>query len=422
MSVQPLAQDHEARTVPIPALVKRNTWLMATTQAIAGAGTQLIPALGAIQVLALLGNASFTGITSSLMGLARMLSAYPIGRLTDQRGRKIGFYIGLWLALVGSLTVGLATLGGSFALFCLGILVFGGGIGALQQMRVAAADMYPPSRRSEGISLILMGSLFGAGISPLVVGLGGKLGGWLGLSEMAMAWLLVPILILPCFVLVLNVKPDPQQIARNLGSYYPDWALARASLKASAEGPTPVYLAAILSAVAVQGQMVMLMAMTSLALKLQDCTLPQISLSVAIHVIGMFAFSWPIGRMADRIGRKPAVLLGLGIAGLGSLLVGLGNSYLVITSGTFLVGLGWSAAFLAANTIITDVTPTARRGQAIGILELWSNMAGMILPLLGGLVVEYFNLHVLGFFGVLLVVVPLILMGRVRESTPGSYS
>ena len=422
MAVQPLSQEHDARQVAIPPLVRRNTWLMAITQAIAGAGTQLIPALGAIQVLALLGNATFSGITSSLMSLARMLSAYPVGRLTDRRGRKIGFYIGLWLCLVGSLTVGLATLSGSFFWFSVGILIFGGGIGSLQQMRVAAADMYPPSRRSEGISLILMGSLFGAGISPLVVWLGARIGAQLKLSEMALAWLLVPLLILPCFVLILNIKPDPQQIAQRLSSYYPDWALAKGARSIASGGSSPVYLAAILSAVTVQGQMVMLMAMTSLALKMQDSTLPQISLSVSIHVMGMFAFSWFIGRFADRFGRKPAVLIGLLLSGLGSLLVGLGSSYLIITTGTFLVGLGWSAAFLASNTILTDITPPARRGQAIGILESWSSLAGMILPLLGGVVVEYLSLNVLGFLGVLLVVVPLVLMGRVREGTPGNYS
>ncbi|MCL6527769.1 MAG: MFS transporter [Thermaceae bacterium] len=411
--------------VPIPILIKKNTLLLAITQAITGAGTQLVPALGAIQVVALLGNATFAGLTTSLMGLARMAIAYPVGRLTDARGRKVGVFLGLWLALVGSLTVGLATLMGSFALFCVGILLFGGGVGAIQQMRVAAADMYPPSKRAEGMSLILMGSLFGAGISPAVVGIAGRLANRWNLNDIALAWLLVPVLVLPCFLLIASIRPDPKSIGQNLGAYYPAWALGlRAELNGSLErsGQGRIRSTAILAAVAVQGQMSMLMAMTALALKRQDCSLPLISLSVAIHVIGMFALSWPIGRLADRLGRKPTALLGLGVSALGALLVGLGHTYLLITSGTFLVGIGWAGAYLSANTMLTDITPTAQRGQAVGVLELWSNLAGMALPLLGGLVVGQFGLSVLGFFGVGVALLPVLAMARVREVTPGSYT
>ena len=423
MSVQPLRS--EPREVPIPPLIKRNTLLLALTQAITGAGTQLVPALGAVQVLALLGNATFAGIATSLMGLARMAIAYPIGRLTDARGRKIGVLIGLWMALVGSLTIGLATLMGSFALFCLGSLVFGGGAGAVQQMRVAAADMYPPGKRAEGMSLILMGSLLGAGISPAVVSSAGWLGRLWGINEIALAWLLVPALVLPCFLLIASVRPDPKTIGQNLASYYPAGALETPSAqKSPAErvGLGRVRRTAIGAAVAVQGQMSMLMTMTALALKRQDYSLPLISLSVAIHVIGMFALSWPIGRLADRLGRKPTVLLGLAVSALGALLVGLGHTYVAITSGTFLVGVGWAGAFLSANTMVTDVTPTAHRGRAIGVLELWSNMAGVVLPILGGIIVQHFGLGPLGFFGVLIALLPVMAVARVRETAPGNYA
>lgn len=102
------------------------------------------------------------------------------------------------------------------------------------------------------------------------------------------------------------------------------------------------------------------------------------------------------------------------------MLVGLGQGYWVITAGTFLVGLGWSGAFLSSNTMLTDVTPPTQRGQAIGVLDLWSNVAGMSLPILGGLVVEGFDLRALGFLGALLVLVPLYNLLGVREQ-PGDY-
>ncbi len=422
VSAQSSTQAHPE--VSIPPLVKRNTWLLATAQAINGAGMQLVPALGAIQVVTLLGNAAFAGVATSIMAFSRVMTAYFVGRLTDQHGRKAGMYLGLWLSLVGALVIGMATLLGSFALFCVGALIFGSGVGAVQQMRVAAADMYPPSRRGEGISLVAMGSLFGSGISPLLVWLAERLGKLLGINEIALAWLLVPVLVLPCFLLVKSIRPDPKQIALEMEKYYPAWALdSTGSNSGELErgDRLRVRVAAVLSAVTVQGQMVMMMAMTALALKALDCSLSQISFSVALHAMGMFAFSWPIGRLADRIGRKPVIMAGLVVAGLGALLVGLGDGYWVITTGTFLVGLGWSGAFLGSNTMVTDVTPPTKRGQAIGVLELWSNAAGMTLPILGGLIVEGFDLHVLGFFGALLVLIPIFVMAQVQEQRPGNY-
>ncbi|GAO75449.1 major facilitator superfamily protein [Meiothermus ruber H328] len=103
--------------------------MLAITQAINGAGIQLVPTFGAIQVVMLLGNAAFAGLATSLLSLARVMTAFYVGRMTDRRGRKAGLYLGLWLALVGALLIGTATLLGSFALFCAGALVFGSGVG-----------------------------------------------------------------------------------------------------------------------------------------------------------------------------------------------------------------------------------------------------------------------------------------------------
>lgn len=47
----------------------------------------------------------------------------------------------------------------------------------------------------------------------------------LGLNEIALAWLLVPALILPGFLLVRSIQPDPKQMALEPARYYPAWAL-----------------------------------------------------------------------------------------------------------------------------------------------------------------------------------------------------
>jgi MFS family permease len=420
-----VAQPAKAKPTasPTPALIRRNIVLLALVQAIGGTGQQFVPALGAVQVEQMLGSAAFAGVATSLSGLARMLIAYPAGRLSDQYGRKAGMYLGLGLSLIGVVITGLASLRMSFPGFALGILVFGCGSGALQQLRVAAADMYPASRRSEAISMVLTGSVIGAFVAPLMVNLAERSAPGLNISGEALAWFLVILLIVPCIFFVLGVRPDPRDIALNLEKYFPHVGPARKTerTQSSQSGARAARYAGLWAGIITQGQMVMLMAMTSLALKHHGHSFTQISTSVAFHVAGMFGFTWLFGRWADRLGRRPVMLLGLIIAGLGSVLIGVGESYWIITGGTFLVGLGWSAAYTSATTIITDISPVTERGKNVGILDLWSNLAGMILPLVGSLLVGWGGFVPLSIFGVLLLVYPGWLILKTREGAPGVF-
>jgi MFS family permease len=136
------AEPPSAGRRPVPALIKRNTLLLALAQAFVGMGTQLVPTLGGIMIERLLGSLALAGLATSLQYAARLLIAYPVGWVTDAYGRKAGLLLGLVLSLIGAVTVGVSMLWLSFPLFLLGMVVFGLGVGAGQQLRTAAADMY----------------------------------------------------------------------------------------------------------------------------------------------------------------------------------------------------------------------------------------------------------------------------------------
>jgi MFS family permease len=414
-------RDYTGGMQPIPRLIWRNTVLLAITQAVVGTGIQLIPALGAVSMLQLLGNNTWSGLATALAGLARMLVAFPVGRITDTLGRKAGVYLGLGMAGVGAIVTGIGFLSQSLWGFGLGILVFAGGVGATAQLRVAAADMYPPERRSEGISLVLSGSLVGALLSPGVVALAQWLGPQVGASPLGLVWFLIPLLVIPALLLVRFIRPDPREIGRDLARYFPH-TNRRPSAPAEHRENPGARSAATWVGIAAQGQMTMLMAMTSLALYQQGCSFELISVSVAVHVMGMFALSWPVGILADRWGRKPMMVLGLALSGLGAILVVSSPLYSVITLGTFLVGLGWCGAFNGATTVITDVTSPSYRGRAVGLLDQWSNLAGTFLPILAGFMVQGWGLWTVGVAGVAILLPPLWLALRLDENQPGQYA
>ena len=71
--------------------------------------------------------------------------------MADTLGRRPALLIGQSLCLLGTFGIGAAVFGGSLPLFVVGMLIFGLASGAGQQLRLAAADLYPPARRAEGL-------------------------------------------------------------------------------------------------------------------------------------------------------------------------------------------------------------------------------------------------------------------------------
>ena len=411
----------------IPRLIKRNTLYLASSQAFNGAGAQMVPTLGPVLVTQMIGSATLAGIGSSITGLSRLIVAYPIGRLTDAFGRKVGVILGLLLVGSGASITGVAAVMQSFPIFVLGIFVLGLGTGSVQQLRVAAADMYPPNRRAEGLGLVLSGSLVGAIASPILIRTSESVAGNFGMEPIALAWFFIPIVVLASMIMVLRVQPDPKEIASNLADYYPDYRPSDAPQRAAGKVGILYFLSdypkltAFMSMFSAQGNMNMMMVMTSIALRSHDYTLTAISIAVAIHVVGMFGFSLPLGKLADRVGRRRVMLLGLVLASAGSWLVVATSAYVVITSGTFFVGLGWSCVNIAATALYADTTSPSERGRVIGANDTFTAAAAIAMPLVGGVIVEYLGLRMLGFFGMGLMAPPLILLLRLRESLPGVY-
>ena len=401
---------------PVPPLIKRNIALFALALSFSGAGMQFAYGFGPLMVKNLTGSASLAGLSVGLIGLSRFLVAYPIGKITDAYGRKPGIHVGLLLALVGTLMLALSMHLQSILLFAFSLLVFGMGMNASQQMRVGATDMFPPRMRAQALGYVALGSLFGLALSPVLVMGAEILAEHTGADPLGLPWLFLPVLIIGGMIAVTFVDPDPKEIGMNLRKYYPDYTPPpRLQQKSGAPFNAWDLLAnsntriAIVSNCAANGNMSIVMVLTSLVLAHHGHTLIAIAVSPMFHSVGMFAFTIPLGKLADRFGRMVVMLPGVAVSLVGAGLAGFTSSWISVTLGTFLVGVGWAGANVASTALIADYARTEERGRAIGFSDSFAGGTAVFAALVTGPVIEWSGLPATGLTAVLLAAIPLLL-------------
>jgi MFS family permease len=418
----------------IPALIRRNTLLLTAAEAFVGTGQQMVPTLGAIIVVRLIGSMALAGLATSVLGVTRVLVSYPSGHLADARGRKPVLVLGLLLSLIGALALGLAVVWGSFAFFVAALLLFGIGNGASQQQRrLAAADLYPPQQRGRGLGIVLTGAVIGAFGGPLLISAAGHWATPWHIDQVALSWFLVPVVLLPSLALILLIRPDPREIATSLERFYPGYKpLASTSHAASSAAfehvglrtflRTYPHFVAFACMFVLFGNMSMMMALTPMTMTMEGMSLTAISMTVSIHVAGMYVFSYPLGTLVDALGRRPVLFGGVILSSLGTVLVAVTTSYPLIVLGLFCIGVGWCCGNIATAALVADTSPPEVRGRAMGANSSLSAAASVAAPLLGGLLLAAFGAGALVAITVVFMVPCLGLLLVLRETSPGVYA
>ena len=91
-------------------------------------------------------NNQWTGVPSTLILVGAALVAYPIGRLMDRAGRRIGLSVGHLFGILGVLIAGVAVINESLWVFLGGVLLVGLAKGVIDLGRYAAAEANAASK------------------------------------------------------------------------------------------------------------------------------------------------------------------------------------------------------------------------------------------------------------------------------------
>lgn len=413
--------------VAVPSEVRRNTWLLFVAQTMLSTGLSMAGQLGSLIVFALTGSKSLAGLPTALHYVAIASIAYPAGRFMDRQGRRPGLILGYVIAGVGAGAVVAAVSAHFFAAYVAGAIVLSLGAGMGQLTRAAVADMYPVERRAGAVGLVVAGGLVGGIVGPGLVALGDRLAPLIGADPLAVPYGFLVGALAIAAVTASRLRPDPLEIGRRLREYFPDSApedaaAAGAVVDAGDETVGEIVRsrpaqAAMTALACAQAAMAMLMATSSLMMHLHGHSVSAISFALIAHVLGMFGLSAPVGRLADRIGRRPVMIGGAVLTASSGMIFTLGvGSALIASVSFYLVGLGWCLAFVTGAALLGDLSSPATRARVMGINDLVTNFAAMTAALLGGVLLARGGEVMVGALAAALGSLPLLAIHRVGRS------
>lgn len=94
------------------------------------------------------------------------------------------------------------------------------------------------------------------------------------------------------------------------------------------------------------------------------------------------------GKLADLIGRKPVMQVGLGIFIVGSAMSGLSQSMPVLIFWRAIQGIGAGALLPVSMTIIADIYTLEKRAKILGITNSAWGIAAVLAPLILGVLLS----------------------------------
>lgn len=100
----------------------------------------------------------------------------------------------------------------------------------------------------------------------------------------------------------------------------------------------------------------------------------------SIYLSGLL-FSLPGGRLADRLGVRPAFLGGLAMAAIGLVAAALAPGFVSFLVCLFAAGSGWSVVNPALGKAIMDIFPVSERGIAMGVKQMGLTLGGLVAAL-----------------------------------------
>ncbi|MCH8034682.1 MAG: MFS transporter [Bacteroidetes bacterium] len=147
-----------------------------------------------------------------------------------------------------------------------------------------------------------------------------------------------------------------------------------------------------------------------------------IGVVVAVYSFVQFLFNPILGKLSDKYGRKPIIVISLFINVIGYVLFAFTTSYILLLVSRIVAGIGGSSISVA-QAYIADITTKENRAKGMGVIGAAFGLGFVFGPLMGGFLASY-GYMVTGFasatFSILAFILTIVLLpeSNVNRKTP----
>jgi MFS family permease len=121
--------------------------------------------------------------------------------------------------------------------------------------------------------------------------------------------------------------------------------------------------------------------------------LAQVGLLAAVYPATWGVVQLATGALSDHVGRKPLIVWGMWIQAVGIGVVAVADAFIGFTAGALLLGVGTAMVYPTLLAAIGDVAHPTWRASAVGVYRLWRDLGYAIGALLAGIIADAFGLQ-----------------------------
>jgi MFS family permease len=310
------------------------------------------------------------GTSSMACALAGMLAAPFMGALADRFGRRplVLFPLAAYtLAFCAYLFAA-----SSWTLILIRVLAGALTAGLVPAVTGIVADLAADDRRAQWIGIVSGGASAGWIVGPLLGGLLYDRWGYVVPFAVAVGLALATFVV--AAIMVPETRPAAEPVAR---------PAVRPGLRASLPQSLPLF--GLLMAVSFLVMFAWAFIEPQLMFYAYDdlrWTSSQLGLTMSVYGVAMMAGEFAFGRLSDRVGRKPVLIIGLALfsAQFAGLLFFRDFTWIALSF--LLAGLGNALFDPALGAYVLDIAPAEHRARILGFKSTAGSLGNMLGPAL----------------------------------------
>jgi len=342
------------------------------------------------------------GLVVSAWFMSRIFLELPAGIISDRIGRRRLLLFGLGLSALGPLLCSLAS---NIYILILGRVFWGMGTAFYFMNNTAMLmDILPAVTRGRALGLF-------QGIEFIGIFIGAPIGAFMT-AIMTYNQVFYFTLALTLISLIIAAKseslrrtevPEPRRVVppfREVFSSLRNWGIAA------------VCLTTMLRMLIVMGVF-----QTVFQLYLKQSLLLSITLIgvvLSFRVGGRVVSLLPAGILSDKYGRKPVLVAGYMICGLGLFAFTLVKNFQLLLLISFIEGLGEGFGMTPIVALLTDITPRRVRGGAIGLYRTFLDIGGFAGPVLFMLIYSIMSAMAIFYIATIINILNIIIVSTIR--------